>query len=277
MSGIIKISHPITAYATIGGQGNYSINSKVHKFDDNNMIKGGYGGGGNAYNYYLCENDYGTGSGGGQTSVKFLTNDLWHRVIVAGAGGWSDNSYTESNYVDDGSGGLGGGFIAQGYWVDGVLNSDRIANSTFGFTFGSGESARQKGSLNPYGQHDYDILVDRPGAGSGWFGGFAGHHGNAGSGGGSSWALSAEAIFPEGEIYANGSFYNETESHPYFFSLNDGYVFTEVKTYPGVWVGNGRLVITVLDSIICPSCACFNRISFMYELLFVLVLETNAK
>ncbi|EAY13860.1 hypothetical protein TVAG_044210 [Trichomonas vaginalis G3] len=115
------------------------------------MVKGGYGGGGNAFNFYSSSTDYGSGSGGGQTAVKFFSNDLWHRVIVAGAGGGSDNSYTYPNMVDDGSGGSGGGLTAQGCWINGALKSDKLANSTFGFTFGSGESAQEKGSKNPNG------------------------------------------------------------------------------------------------------------------------------
>ena len=250
ISGIIKLPHPITAFATIGGRGTYDITEKKSSFEESKMIKGGYGGGGYAFNFYFNDSDWGSGSGGGQTAVKFESNDLWHRVIVSGAGGGSDNSFTFDNWVDDGSGGAGGGFTAQGWWKEHVLNSDKVANSTFG----SGESARKEGSKNPDGIQDSNEFSDRPGAGGGWFGGFAGHYSNAGSGGGSSWALSADAVFPKGDIYANGSFYNESESHPYAFSLEDDYVFTDVQTFPGVWEGNGRLVITILDSIVYPSC-----------------------
>ena len=104
---------------------------------------------------------------------------------MAGAGGGFDNAFTYG-ITDDGSGGSGGGFTAQGYWDDGVMNSSRLANSTFGFTFGSGESAQKDGSKNPYGVQSGSGYQDRPGSGSGWFGGFAGHNGNGGSGGGSS-------------------------------------------------------------------------------------------
>ncbi|EAY19621.1 hypothetical protein TVAG_228840 [Trichomonas vaginalis G3] len=79
------------------------------------MIKGGYGGGGNAFSFYADDGNYGSGSGGGQTAVKFVSNDLWHRVIVAGAGGGSDNYFYADSYnsYDDGSGGSGGGLTAQ--------------------------------------------------------------------------------------------------------------------------------------------------------------------
>ena len=110
ISGIITISHRLTAFITIGGQGNYSRTAdsctEESDFYLQNMIKGGYGGGGFASNCYAF-----SGSGGGQTAVKFHKNDLWHRVIVAGAGGGSDNYQTNdpnNELSDDGSGGAGG-------------------------------------------------------------------------------------------------------------------------------------------------------------------------
>ncbi|EAY12517.1 hypothetical protein TVAG_138970 [Trichomonas vaginalis G3] len=177
---------------------------------------------------------------------------------------------------DDGSGGSGGGLTAQGFWANGVYNSTKLANSTFGFTFGFGESALQSGSKNHDGIQQLTGATDRPGSGSGWFGGFAGYNGNGGSGGGSSWALSPDAIIPKGEIFANGSYYNETESHPYFFSLDDGYVFSDVKNYPGIWEGNGRLVITILDSIFYPSCFS-NYFHFKYSILFVFIIDPTSE
>ncbi|EAX88651.1 PE_PGRS protein, putative [Trichomonas vaginalis G3] len=275
ISGIIKLSHRITAFATIGGQGIYGITSTFSTYDCDKMVKGGYGGRGYASNFFDSYSNYGSGSGGGQTAVKFLSNDLWHRVIVAGAGGGSDNIYSYGN-TDDGSGGSGGDFTAQGFWVDGVLNSEKIANSTFGFTFGAGESAQQNGSKNPNGVQEARGASDKVGAGSGWFGGFSSHNGDGGSGGGSSWALSANAVIPQGNIDAKGSFFEENESHPYSFSLDDGYIFSDVKTYPGIWKGNGRLVITILDSIIYPSCVSINRSHFSYFLLFILFFETHS-
>ncbi|EAX89511.1 glycine rich protein, putative [Trichomonas vaginalis G3] len=213
------------------------------------MIKGGYGGGGATFNHYGADYNYGSGSGGGQTAVKFLSNDLWHRVIVSGAGGGSDNVYPTETLkgTDDGSGGAGGGFVGQGYWQNGQIQLSRLADSTSGFTFGSGESAQFYRSRNPKGVQSSYGGADRPGAGAGWFGGFAGHHQDAGAGGGSSWALSENRPIPTGTITAHGSFYNESESHPYAFTLNDGFIFKDVKTASGVWEGHGRLVITIIQ------------------------------
>ncbi|EAY15065.1 gp13, putative [Trichomonas vaginalis G3] len=275
ISGIIKLTHRITAFATIGGRGIYNITDTYTTYDTSKMIRGGYGGGGSAFNYYTSSTDHGSGSCGGQTAVKFLSNDIWHRVIVSGAGGGSDNKLTYPDLRDDGSGGSGGGLTAQGYWIDGILNSDKVANSTFGFTFGSGESAQESSSKNSDGVSVSYGAPDRPGAGSGWFGGFAGHHGNGGAGGGSSWALSLDASIPKGNISAKGSFYNESESHPYAFNLNDGYIFKDVMSFPGVWEGNGRLVITILESLFFQSCICIMRNHFLYELLFAIFIGSS--
>ena len=117
ISGIITLSRKITAFATRGGKGVYEYKYRIiDDFDVNHMIKGGYGGGGATFNHYGADYNYGSGSGGGQTAVKFLSNDLWHRVIVSGAGGGSDNVYPTETLkgTDDGSGGAGGGFVGQG-------------------------------------------------------------------------------------------------------------------------------------------------------------------
>lgn len=123
ISGIIRISYKIQAFATIGGRWIFGYKIKnVHTtpecYLDQNLIEGGYGGGcksGN--NGYL--NLVGSGSGGGQTAVKFLKNDLWHRVIVSGAGGGCDNTGGYMLKEDDGSGGSGG-IIGQGWFQNGI-------------------------------------------------------------------------------------------------------------------------------------------------------------
>ena len=53
-------------------------------------------------------------------------------MIVAGAGGGSDNfQFGPANEDgDDGSGGAGGGFTAQGFWYFHYYKDNRVANST---------------------------------------------------------------------------------------------------------------------------------------------------
>ncbi|EAY01267.1 hypothetical protein TVAG_027350 [Trichomonas vaginalis G3] len=246
ISGNIKIFKEITAYATIGGKGIYDENPfHTHK--------GGYGGGGDALNLP----GYGSGSGGGQTAVKFVSNDLWHRVIVSGGGGGSDNyaDHTQMYTVDDGSGGSGGGFTAPGAWREGKYDASKSANSTFGFSFGYGESSRRDGSLNKeYGYTNPACEYECSGAGSGWFGGFASQDGNSGSGGGSSWALTKDAVIPSGPITAYDSSYNPIQTRSYEFIDQNEFLFTDVKSISGIWEGNGKLLITIINAMVVISC-----------------------
>ncbi|EAY10979.1 gp13, putative [Trichomonas vaginalis G3] len=276
ISGTIRLPKQITAFATIGGHGLFHSTSIYDNFNVDEMIPGGYGGGGYSFNYYSV-NYLSSASGGGQTTVKFLENDLWHRVIVSGGGGGSDNVHpyiNEYGTTDDGSGGSGGGLIAQGFWINGIYNSSYLANSTSGFTFGSGESAQEFGSISDIGVREGFGGTDRSGAGSGWFGGFASHNGNGGSGGGSSWVLSEDADIPDGNIAAKGPFFNITDERPYFFRKTDGYLFYDIVNIPGVWEGNGKLVITILDKLSLPSCFSVCYLHFSYHLLFVLFIDS---
>ena len=186
---------------------------------------------------------------GGQTSVQFLENSLYHRVIVSGAGGGSDDSAG-----DDSRGGSGGSLVAQGWWADRVYNGKYLANSSSGFTFGTGEAAQLYGSKNSKGVQIPYKQTDRCGAGGGWFGGFASHHCNGGCGGGSSWALTKDAYIPPGLIESRDEFYENNELRKYNFDLNSEYLFSEVEHIPGIWQGNGRLIITVLKSLFINSC-----------------------
>lgn len=161
------------------------------------MNPGGYGGGGSSPGYA-------SGSGSGQNAVKFEKHDLFHRVIVSGGGGGSDNGGGTLQQSDDGSGGAGG-LEAQGFYIDGMYIENLSANSTFGFSFGQGESSRTDGSKNPYGIKTPHGFTDRGSAGGGWYGGFCSHHNNGGAGGGSSLVLSDNAILPKGEL----TFYDE--------------------------------------------------------------------
>lgn len=222
ISGIISIQEPIKAFATIGGKGEWGWKNKSRNtkndFLPENMERGGYGGGGSASNFwYDTAISAGTAAGGGQTALKLIENDLWHRVIVSGAGGGADNPYGTIFAEDDGSGGSGGDLIAQAYWIEGVYQNANVANSTFGFTFGSGESAYSKSSV--------DFFGDKCGAGGGWFGGFASKSTNGGCGGGSSWALTNDAIIPEDYIEAKNEFSEFIGRKKYAFSKRSDFIF----------------------------------------------------
>lgn len=265
ISGILKLKKIAIAYLTIGGKGEYASTrpdaSDTIDYKKPHMSYGGYGGGGSGGSPTF------SGGGGGQTSLSFEINDLWHRVLVSGAGGGADNDFGTYHSEDDGSGGSGGGLIAQGWWTNGVYNGNYLAKSDSGFTFGSGEAAQPIRSKNPNGVAQWGA-EDKPGSGGGWFGGFSSHGGNSGSGGGSSWALTKDAIIPNGLIQAHDEFYNLIDEKPYAFNKNSIYIFSEVKIIPGVWDGNGKAIITILNQ----ECYCECSYSSNYYSISVLLI-----
>ncbi|EAY09824.1 gp13, putative [Trichomonas vaginalis G3] len=249
LSAVIRLNHPIPTYFTLGGKGVFGYKpgtmTEEQNFEKDNMQPGGYGGGGSSSNYFGIDESstliYGSGSGGGQTAVKFLENDLWHRVLVSGGGGGSDD-----NATDDGSGGSGGNLTAQGWFRFSELKSSHLANSSFGFAFGQGEAARYTTALNNRSVQNAGKF-DIAGAGGGWFGGFSSQDGSSGSGGGSSWALTKDAFIPIGNIESYDEFYKFIDSKPYAFDHNSEYLFQDVIHVPGIWEGNGRIIISILD------------------------------
>ncbi|EAX90016.1 glycine-rich protein, putative [Trichomonas vaginalis G3] len=222
------------------------------------MVPGGYGGGGSSGGH-----PYGSASGGGQTSVMFLNNSLYNRVIVSGGGGGADdiNSY-------DSRGGSGGGIVTQGWWTEKIYVDDYVANSTFGFTFGTGEAASPQKSRNPNGVQKFCNLGDKFGGGGGWYGGFSSNYINGGCGGGSSWALTEDSIVYDGLIESRDEFYNNAVSQKYSFDKNSGFLFYNVVHVPGIWQGNGKLVITILPCINCNT----HLILYRMQLGFLLFL-----
>ncbi|EAY07010.1 heterogeneous nuclear ribonucleoprotein A, putative [Trichomonas vaginalis G3] len=268
ISGIILLRKSTLSYITIGGKGTVNKDTtcyhEIRCFEQNLYSPGGYGGGGSTPAHPTV------GSGGGQTAVKFIENNLWHRVIVAGSGGGADNIYGNFQGTDDGSGGSGGGLIAQGWFENGTYKNDYFANSTFGFSFGFGEAAQLYGSKNVNGVHKYSSTSDKSGSGSGWFGGFASHDPDSGSGGGSSWALSKDAIIPPGKINSVDDFFTSIGSYEYAFSKTD-YLFSNVIHQAGIWDGNGRVIITILQYEVCPTYKNFFNLNFLLPIYVFLL------
>ena len=259
-SGTITLQKTTKVYIAIGGRGKESKESGSCSFDEEDMLEGGYNGGGNAANCF-----YGTSSGGGATDVRLLINDVWHRILVAGGGGGTDNTAGDFRSDDDGSGGAGGGLSAQGFWVDGNYNKNYIANQISGFTFGNGESAQEDKSANKNGVQNADGNDDRAGAGGGWFGGFASHNGNGGAGGGSSFAFTEDATIPEGNIPYHDTYYKFKEEQPYAFdkSNNAQYLVRNAELIQGIWDGNGKAIIIYFPFCICTNKSIFKMINFI--------------
>ncbi|EAX98574.1 hypothetical protein TVAG_429280 [Trichomonas vaginalis G3] len=256
ISGKIKLKKLTATFLTIGGQGIFSHNSICYWddacFNIEHLIKGGCGGGGSSSDYCVDSNtvDCGSGSGGGQTAVKFIENDLWHRVLVSGGGGGSDDKNGEFAKTDDGSGGSGGNLTAQSWFVDGILHDEYIA-------FGSGEAARLGKSKNPNAVQINGSLDI------------------AGAGGGSSWALTSDAIIPQGLINASEMFYENIISKEYAFTKHSGYLFEDVIHVPGIWNGHGKIIITILDSYECQTCLNCIKMKINFN-SFILLIEVKS-
>ena len=250
-SGIIRLHRITKAFLSIGGAGQYGIKIKdegtSNCYKKQHMIEGGYNGGGWASNF----GSTGSGSGGGATDIRFETNDVFHRVLVAGGGGGTDDQYVLSK-PDDGSGGAGGGEIAQSFFLNGIEDKNLVANQTFGFSFGSGESVQEKKSIHPNGATGAGNS-DRGGAGGGWFGGFASQSAAGGAGGGSSFALTSYTDFTNLQFEYCDTFREKCITDSYAFTNSNKYSFSSTILIPGVWAGNGFAIITQLSYNLCSK------------------------
>ncbi|EAX93895.1 hypothetical protein TVAG_131830 [Trichomonas vaginalis G3] len=276
ISHTIQLMNQTVTFLTLGGRGIYGHKIMEYGtpncFVKQNMVSGGYGGGGSSSNFCGTDADSsgilcGTGSGGGQTAVKFLNNDYWHRVLVSGGGGGCDNGQGTYGELDDGSGGAGRNLTAQSWFANGVLKNEYFADSEKGFSFGVGEAARYGTSSNVFAVRE-GLMFDNAGAGGGWFGGFSAQLGSAGAGVGSSWALSKDAIIPKVALTSTDELYNNKISRYYAFNLTSGYLFEDVVNVAGIWNGNGRVVITIIKSNYSISCLC--KLEIQSHFLFLI-------
>jgi len=161
-------------YCVPGGQGIYATGY---------FNGGGFNGGGNG-----GSGGYG---GGGGTDIRFGTNDLPHRILVAGGGGGADNTGGLSGGGDDGSGGHGGGVAGQGAWRSGVYYPDYGATQNSGYVLGVGQSAT--------------VATDTGGGGGGYWGGLVSNDNNGGAGGGSSYIGDLDNAYTlAGQWWGNG-------------------------------------------------------------------------
>ena len=227
VSGTISFPTETKAYLAIGGHGTLSPDDP----NQNGIGFGGFNGGGYSKTNPTGDILYTAASGGGATDLRVEQNNLSHRILVAGGGGGSDDQKNELT----GFGGAGGGEVAQGSqcYTDYV----KVANQTYGFSFGFGEDGNY--SLNENGEDDGEAA----GAGGGWWGGFASHSNNGGAGGGSSYALNETTL--EYHVYKD------------IFANKKYYYFKNVTHERGVNDGNGWAVITFIKPLVkktfCPN------------------------
>ena len=132
VSAQIALQSTTKLFVTLGGKGTHNVRYNSNTERD----LGGYNKGGSAY-YSM----HGVSTGGGSSDIRYELNDVFHRILVAGAGGGSDDTSDsfEAQKQNDGRGGAGGGEIAQGFFIGNKLISMHVASKTEGFTFGRGK------------------------------------------------------------------------------------------------------------------------------------------
>lgn len=265
VTGQILIQERTKLIAHIGGKGNYLVDPSSTGLNYNH---GGYNGGGSS-----LISEYGASSGGGSTDIRYLADDVFHRIIVAGAGGGMDDATGSGINTNDGRGSPGGSEEGGGLIIQENLISGYKATQETGFTFGNGEAGQNGKSKNPDGYHVespsgyYDIC----GSGSGWFGGFSSHNHNGGCGGGSSFALTLNTTFKSKTFKACDEFYSNCETKNYAFADKQTLFFYNIDHHRGNWYGNGKLIITFISKLSMKNSRCFcNRNS--NSLYFLLVL-----
>lgn len=169
-SGEINLDAGTNLYVYVGQKGAYGAGSNPYGGPAASWNGGGYGGNNQS------------GSGGGATDVRLKNGDWYNyeslksRIMVAGAGGGADNWGGTYNGGDDGRGGHGGGIVAEGAYINGVLYSEYggsqyLIDSTG--TLGKGSNVTSN--------------TDTGGGGGGYYGGGVSNNNNGGAGGGSSY------------------------------------------------------------------------------------------
>lgn len=213
--GILTLNKETEVFIYVGGQ------SKT--FTGSTASSGGFNGGGDG----ASSPDSHAQGGGGGTDIRIGTDSLYARVIVAGGGAGSSDTYNalKERY--------GGGLTA------GAYSSAYQATQTSGYSFGKGQNGRKVGS-----SFSEKVI---PGCGGGWYGGSNGTSEKYTSGG-------------SGYVYTEST----ASNYPSGCLLNSSYYLTEAKTvrYTGTaeipktdgsgvelgHSGHGYAIITPLDS-----------------------------
>ena len=232
-TGTLRITHKTTMYFYIGAKG-----PEITLKNDHTLPA--YNGGGLAATGDVPRS---AGSGGGSTDIRVQGNSIYHRILVAGAGG-GGSERLDVNYKF--YGGSGGGLAGKS-----STGTDYPASG--GTQTGPGEGNEEYGGPSNlvthsgiFGYGGYGTsLGTHGGGGSGWFGGAGGapnYH--SGGGGGSGYVLSSNSHRPLN--------YEHNFSTQFYFSnaqtLDGDSSFRDCHTnklVPGN-TGNGCAKITVL-------------------------------
>lgn len=191
--GLIRLEESTTLYLYAGGQPNPLTSSGT-------SAAGFNGGGTGTYHSYSGTTTYSQG-GGGATDIRIGSDSLYARVIVAGGGAGSTNSYNALNTR------FGGGLSSGGY-------SGYEATQTTGYSFGQGGSGTTTGTNYKYAA---------AGSGGGWYGGK------------SSTKYSDNTNYSSYSAGGSGYVYTEetASNYPSGCLLNSSYYLSDAKTIAG--------------------------------------------
>lgn len=242
-SGILNLKTNVILYINIGGKGSFSSSTSENL--------GGYNGGGSSISGDAVN---GAGSGGGATDFRVINNSLFTRILVAGGGGGPDNPIGTFGSTDDGTGGAGG-LPGLGYFNNGVYNESSEVTTLNGYSFGYGMSSSLSGA-------------EIPGAGGGFFGGYAPSGTNAGASGGSSFALNEEIPVPRNLITVRASNGTVLEKGYYTLSQTGPYSLRDPVFITGANFGNGYARITIFETFDlfgrCSDSYCRGIVSYIF-------------
>lgn len=211
--GTLTLKENTLFYLYVGGSGNSSTKKNEYGF-----LEGGFNGGGARFLYP---------GGGGASDIRIREDSLYARIIVAAGGG------------SDGASSIAGG--------------DSNLTSTFG-----GGNYPEKNSYIISPSYKSNIENCKPGWGFGGIG-FYRYEGYGGAGGGGWYGgrgVYPDTSFDDEKGGEGGTSYVFTEvtsaSYPLGCLIDSQYYLNETVINEGVQIGNGLIMITVID-ITLPS------------------------
>ena len=193
--GVIRLEATTTLYLYVGGQ--------PKPLTSSGTSNAGFNGGGTGTYHCFMTNTYSTypQGGGGATDIRIGSDSLYARVIVAGGGAGSSNSYNALKTR------FGGGLSSGGY-------SGYEATQTKGYSFGKGQSGDSENT---------DYMYAAPGSGGGWYGGK------------SSTSYSDSTSYSSYSAGGSGYVYTEetASNYPSGCLLNSSYYLSDAQTIAG--------------------------------------------
>ena len=228
-TGILRLFYPAQIFLYVGARGISS--SSDTNATAANTFNGGGSGMQSPTQYYTAS------SGGGSSDIRINKDDIYHRLIVAGAGGG-----TGRYGVNYWKGGNGGG-------ENGTKGTTTYATSS---QFGGSGATQLSGNLF-YGENRTDW--DGCGGGGGLYGGGSGKAYNNPGGGGSGFVFNKES---------------QSIATSAMIVLEKSYYLYNARTSTSDHTGDGKIVITVLTNLFCETRNIKNSINMPYFIVFII-------